>query len=52
MIAQALSLLVDIGTGLTSVNYIMRCKESFGRHFTKLAKIVTYNIAYIRCENR
>jgi nucleolar protein 58 len=47
MIVQAVSLLDDLDKELN--NYIMRCKEWFGWHFPELAKIVTDNMAYVRC---
>merc|ERR1719305_303938 len=47
MIVQAVSLLDDLDKELN--NYIMRAREWYGWHFPELGKIITDNLAYIRC---
>ena len=47
MIVQAISLLDDLNKELN--NYIMQCREWYGRHFPELGKIISDNLTYCKC---
>ncbi|XP_043495466.1 nucleolar protein 58-like [Polistes fuscatus] len=47
MIVQAVCLLDDIDKELN--NYVMRCREWYSWHFPELNKIITDNIAFVKC---